>query len=64
MGQERLTTGTIKLEETDGRATFRMIAGGVDACLRGEVPALVTRTETTTIIVPQQPMTDCESFAT
>ncbi len=60
--RNNFTTGTIKLEESDGKATFRMIAGSVDACLRGELPATVTKTDTTTIIEPQQALAGCESF--
>lgn len=56
----RFVAGTISLEEKDGKAFFRMVAGEVDACLRGEIPALVTRDETTLTIEPQFAIAGCE----
>src|SRR5664279_1556472 len=48
--RERFNLGAVTLEEKDGKAFFRVIAGNQDACLRGEVPALVTKTDATTTI--------------
>jgi hypothetical protein len=56
------TMGTISVEEKDGKATFRMVAGAVDACLRGDIPALVTRSDATTIVEPQIALAGCEKF--
>src|ERR1019366_4317113 len=42
--KDEFTPGTISLAEKDGKAFFRMSAGAVDSCLRGEIPATVTRT--------------------
>lgn len=56
------TMGTISVEEKDGKAFFRMNAGAVDACLRGEIPALVTKSDATTIVEPQIALAGCEKF--
>ena len=48
--RERFNLGAVTLEERDGKGYFRVIAGGQDACLRSEVPAIVTRTDATTTI--------------
>lgn len=56
------TTGTISVEEKDGKAMFSMNAGSVDACLRGSIPAKVTKTDETTIIEPQITLAGCEKF--
>jgi len=50
------------LEERDGKAFFRLVGGPDNICLRGEMPAKVTRTAETTTIEPQPPMPDCEAF--
>jgi hypothetical protein len=60
--KDRFVEGTISLEEKDGKAFFRMNAGAVDACLRGDIPALVEKTEATTIIEPQSGLAGCEKF--
>ena len=60
--KDRFTVGTISVEEKDGKASFRMVAGGVDACLRGAVPAVVTRTAETTLIELQQTMAGCDEI--
>jgi hypothetical protein len=52
--------GAITLDERDGKAFFHMTAGNTDACLRGEIPALVTRTDATTTIELQQPLAGCD----
>lgn len=51
--------GAVSLEERDGKGFFRMIAGSVDACFRGDVPAVVTRTDALTTIELQL-LTGCE----
>jgi hypothetical protein len=56
------TMGTISVEEKDGKAFFRMTAGGVDFCLRGDIPALVTKTDETTTVEPQIALAGCEKF--
>ena len=54
--------GTISVEEKDGKAFFSMNSGAVDACLRGSIPAVVTKTDETTIIEPQITLSGCEQF--
>ena len=56
------TMGTISLEEKDGKATWQMNAGAVDACIRGGLAAVVTRTPETTTIEPQVTLSGCEKF--
>ncbi|KNZ32826.1 MAG: hypothetical protein AD742_08905 [Methylibium sp. NZG] len=56
------TTGSITVEEKDGKASFSMNAGTVDACLRGSIPATVAKTAETTIIEPQIALAGCEKF--
>jgi hypothetical protein len=60
--KEEFTPGTISLAEKDGKAFFRMSAGAVDSCLRGEIPATVTRTPETTTIELEQTLSGCEQF--
>jgi hypothetical protein len=57
--REKFNLGEITLEEKDGKAVVRQIVGTVDACLRGEIPALVTRTDATITIELQQ-ISGCE----
>ena len=52
--RERFILGTVVLEEKDGKSFFHVVAGAQDACLRGEVPAIVTKTDATTTIELQQ----------
>ena len=54
--------GIVTLEEKDGKATVRIVGGPESLCLRGEMPARVTRTEATTTIEPTFPLPDCEPF--
>ncbi len=56
------TTGTISVEEKDGKASFSMNAGSVDACLRSSIPATVSKTDETTIVEPQITLAGCEKF--
>jgi hypothetical protein len=56
------TVGTVSVEEKDGKSFFRMTAGNVDACLRGEVPATVTKGADTTTIELQQTLAGCETI--
>ncbi len=60
--KDNFVAGTISVEEKDGQASFRMIAGKVDICYRGALPATVTRTDALTVIEVTQPVTGCEEF--
>lgn len=60
--KENFVLGSITLEERDGHATLRMVAGAVDACRRGEMPAQVTRGEGTITIEPELAMAGCERW--
>lgn len=60
--KDRFVLGTVTLEEKDGQATVHMVAGVTDACVRGDMPALVTRTDATTTIEPQIALAGCEKF--
>ena len=57
-----VVNATVQLEERDGKAYFRMSGGSNDLCLRGELPATVTRTAETTTIEPLFSMAGCEAF--
>jgi hypothetical protein len=46
--KDNFVVGTISVEEKDGKAYFRMNSGVTDACVRGAIPANVTKTETDT----------------
>ena len=61
--RDRFFNGSVELNEKDGKATMRLIAnmGARNSCLRGEVPALVTKTDATTTIEPQM-MQGCDEF--
>ena len=39
--KENFVVGTISLEEKDGKATLKTIAGAMDSCRRAELPAQV-----------------------
>jgi hypothetical protein len=60
--KERFVMGTITLEEKDGQAYFSMNAGITDQCLRGRIPAVVTKSDATTVIEPQSGLAGCEKF--
>jgi hypothetical protein len=60
--KDKFTTGTISVEEKDGKAYFSMNAGSVDACLRGSIPATITKTDATTVIEPQITLSGCDKF--
>ncbi|MET0207931.1 MAG: hypothetical protein ABW220_02750 [Burkholderiaceae bacterium] len=60
--KDNFVTGTIAVEEADGKASFRLIAGKVDVCYRGALPAVVTRTPELTTIEVTQPVPGCEEF--
>ena len=61
--KDRFVTGTIRLEdEKDGQASFRMIAGAIDACYRGAVPVRVERSADTLVITSLQTLSGCEVF--
>jgi hypothetical protein len=61
--RDRFFSGSVELNEKDGKATMRLVAnmGARNNCLRGEVPALVTKTDATTTIEPQL-MQGCDEF--
>lgn len=59
---DKFVPGTISVDEKDGQGTFRMIAGRVDVCYRGGLPAAVTRTAELTVIEVTQPVPGCEAF--
>lgn len=62
--KERFRTSTVRLEEKDGRATFRMItAGRGDPCISAsDLPAEVERTAELLIMTVRPPLTGCEPF--
>ena len=62
--KDRFRTSTITLEEKDGKAVFRMIAGGKgDPCFsRGDLPAEVLRDVDTTTITVLPPLAGCQPF--
>lgn len=60
--KDNYTTGTIGIEEKDGKAMFKMQAGNLDVCYRAPLPATVTRTEASTVIEVTQPVAGCEQF--
>ncbi len=62
--KERFRTSTVKIEEKDGKATFRMITSGRgDLCISaGDLPAEVQRTPETTTITVMPPLAGCEPF--
>ena len=54
--------GTISVEQKGDKWSFRMIAGRVDVCYRGVLPATVSKTEELTTIEVTQPVPGCEQF--
>lgn len=60
--KDNFVTGSIKLEEKDGKATLTTIAGAMDACRRAELAAQVTRTDAEITIEPEVPMSGCEKW--
>ena len=60
--KDRFVMGTISVEEKDGKAFFSMSAGAVDQCLRGSIPAVVTKTDATTTIELQFSLAGCEKI--
>jgi hypothetical protein len=60
--KDNFVVGTISVEEKDGKAYFRMNAGGTDACVRGAIPASVSKTESDTTIEVLQALSGCELF--
>ena len=60
--KDSFVTGTISVEEKDGKSHFRMIAGGVDVCYQGAIPVMVERGEGVVVITSKQPITGCEDF--
>ncbi len=62
--KDHFRTSTIRLEEQDGKATFRMMAAGRgDPCIsERDFPAEVERSAETTIIVVKPPLAGCEPF--
>ena len=60
--KDNFVAGTIAVEEKDGKAFFRLIAGKADVCYRGALPAVVERTPELTTIEVTQPVPGCEEF--
>ncbi len=60
--KERFNIGEVTLEQKDGKAYWHMVAGGTDACLRGDIPATVTKTDATTTVELQPAMAGCEQI--
>lgn len=60
--KDNFVAGTIAVEEKDGKAYFRMLAGNLDICYRGALPVTLTKTEATTVIEVQQAVAGCEEF--
>ncbi len=62
--KDRFVTSTITLEETDGKARFRMLtAGRGDPCIsQSELPAEVERTPGLLTITVTPPLAGCEPF--
>jgi len=60
--KDSFVTGTISVEQKEGEAYFRMIAGGVDVCYRGAIPVTVERGAGTVVITSKQPVSGCEDF--
>lgn len=60
----RFLASTIRLDEKDGKATFRMITTGRgDPCIsRSDLPAEVERTPDTLVITVKPEMSGCEPF--
>ncbi len=54
--------GSISVEEKDGKSFFRFTAGAVDACLRGELAANVSKTDALTTIEPASTLAGCETI--
>ena len=54
--------GTISLVEKDGRAVFSISAGRQSLCHRGELDAVVTRTDATTIITVPPRAAGCDEI--
>jgi hypothetical protein len=60
--KNNFVSGTISVEEKDGKTFFSMNAGSVDACLRGSIPAVVTKSDETTTVEPQIALAGCDKF--
>ena len=60
--KDNFVAGTISVEEKDGQAFFRMVAGNLDVCYRGALPVTLTKTDVITTIEVQQAVTGCEEF--
>ena len=51
--------GTLELVERDGKAFFRIIAGAMDICMRGNLATTVLRSPETTAITMSEPLSGC-----
>ena len=60
--KDNFIAGTIQVEPKGEQWAFRMIAGKVDVCYRGALPAVVNKTEELTTIEVSQPVPGCEAF--
>ena len=54
--------GYVTLEENNGEATLRMVAGNLDQCLSREMKATVERTESIITITTAPVMVGCEEY--
>jgi len=52
--------GYITLDEKDGKAVFRMVAGYLSTCYQGDLDATVTKTESDTIITVAPRLHGCD----
>ena len=60
--KDRLAPGYVTLEDNGGRAVFKMSAGNLNKCYQGELDAVVTKTEATTIIATVPRLRGCEEI--
>ncbi len=60
--KQNYVSGTVTVYEKDGKSYLRIVAGVMDACRRSDLPTVVTKTETTTIVEPQIELAGCEKF--
>lgn len=60
--KQNYVSGTVTVYEKDGKSYLRIVAGVMDACRRSDPVAIVTKTETTTVVEPQIELAGCEKF--
>jgi hypothetical protein len=62
MAGRPLAPGYVTLEEKDGHATIRIVAGSITKCFEGELKADVTKTEATTVITVPPRIGGCDEI--